>query len=736
MGEELFMKRLVVLLSFLLAVAPAASYASPAAANNEGEGNNAVVEETSGQPEVEVKPPIAKQNVDRIFSEAEEYEPGELIVVFSDAASEEKKQEIVTKYNLKVQSTLQNDRFMLVETPRGKQAEEVAEALVKFPEIKYVQPNKKVKKLFTSQEPYYKKQWYLPKIETPRAWDSTKGSSDVVVAVIDSGVQKDHRDLKGSIVSPIDMVTGSSDYEPDFHGTHVAGIIAAAFNKYGTAGIAPNTKIMPINVFEGEDAYSWTIVAGIEYAVENGADIINMSLGQYGYDYAEDYAIQQAVKKGVTVIAAAGNENTDELFYPAAYSNVIAVSATDSNDRITYFSNYGSYVDVSAPGEGILSTSVGNGYEYLDGTSMAAPVVSGIAALILAKNPFTTVAEVQTILKKSSVDLGNRGWDTFYGNGRVSAYKALTLTNLPIHHFKSADSFTIKGNNRMSASFVAPKNTKLSVSIQNASGKTVKTILSNKKWNGDKATVYWNGSLDNGSYAGNGKYKIVMSVSSEKGSFRTFKTITVKNAMPATITVPATTYFSPAVQSKTSIPVNVSKPAKVTAKVVNAQNKLVKTIWNNVSVGAGQRTLNWDGKNENGKLVGDGTYKVLLTAADANNNKSTAAATVIYDTAAPALSVAADSSVFTADGTNTSWVRFNLKEPATVTVKAVSDQGVHVRFLANNQSFTASTHTLKWDGKNNSGVDVKPGNYQYLVQVKDRAGNTTTKTTPFFALQR
>lgn len=288
----------------------------------------------------------------------------------------------------------------------------------------------------------------------------------------------------------------------------------------------------------------------------------------------------------------------------------------------------------------------------------------------------------------------------------------------------------------MSASFVAPKNTKLSVSIQNASGKTVKTILSNKKWNGDKATVYWNGSLDNGSYAGNGKYKIVMSVSSEKGSFRTFKTITVKNAMPATITVPATTYFSPAVQSKTSIPVNVSKPAKVTAKVVNAQNKLVKTIWNNVSVGAGQRTLNWDGKNENGKLVGDGTYKVLLTAADANNNKSTAAATVIYDTAAPALSVAADSSVFTADGTNTSWVRFNLKEPATVTVKAVSDQGVHVRFLANNQSFTASTHTLKWDGKNNSGVDVKPGNYQYLVQVKDRAGNTTTKTTPFFALQR
>ncbi|MGM9923446.1 MAG: S8 family serine peptidase [Bacillus sp. (in: firmicutes)] len=730
------MKRLVVLLSFLLAVAPAASYASPAAANNEGEGNNAVVEETSGQPEVEVKPPIAKQNVDRIFSEAEEYEPGELIVVFSDAASEEKKQEIVTKYNLKVQSTLQNDRFMLVETPRGKQAEEVAEALVKFPEIKYVQPNKKVKKLFTSQEPYYKKQWYLPKIETPRAWDSTKGSSDVVVAVIDSGVQKDHRDLKGSIVSPIDMVTGSSDYEPDFHGTHVAGIIAAAFNKYGTAGIAPNTKIMPINVFEGEDAYSWTIVAGIEYAVENGADIINMSLGQYGYDYAEDYAIQQAVKKGVTVIAAAGNENTDELFYPAAYSNVIAVSATDSNDRITYFSNYGSYVDVSAPGEGILSTSVGNGYEYLDGTSMAAPVVSGIAALILAKNPFTTVAEVQTILKKSSVDLGNRGWDTFYGNGRVSAYKALTLTNLPIHHFKSADSFTIKGNNRMSASFVAPKNTKLSVSIQNASGKTVKTILSNKKWNGDKATVYWNGSLDNGSYAGNGKYKIVMSVSSEKGSFRTFKTITVKNAMPATITVPATTYFSPAVQSKTSIPVNVSKPAKVTAKVVNAQNKLVKTIWNNVSVGAGQRILNWDGKNENGKLVGDGTYKVLLTAADANNNKSTAAATVIYDTAAPALSVAADSSVFTADGTNTSWVRFNLKEPATVTVKAVSDQGVHVRFLANNQSFTASTHTLKWDGKNNSGVDVKPGNYQYLVQVKDRAGNTTTKTTPFFALQR
>ncbi|WP_052343721.1 S8 family serine peptidase [Bacillus massiliigorillae] len=736
------MKKLSILLALMLAISPITGYAAPETNNQANEqpsqeqSNTVENIENSNQPNAAVQPPVSKKQVKQIFSEAEEYEPGELVISFASTASEEKKQEILKQYDLTVESTLLNGNYILASTPRGDSIQEIAKELVQYKEIAYVQPNTKVKKSFVSQEPYYYKQWYLPKIEAPKAWDVTKGSSDVVVAVVDGGAQKDHPDLKNSIVSPIDMVTGSSDYIADNHGTHVAGIIAAAFNKYGTAGIAPNTKIMPINVFDGEYAETFTIAAAIEYAVKNGADIINLSFGDYAYDYVEDNIIQYAVKNGVVVIAAAGNEDTDLEFYPAAYANVIAVSATDRYDNVTYFSNYGKYVDVSAPGEGIMSTIAGSRYAVMDGTSMAAPVVSGIAALILAKNPFTTVGEVQTILKKSSVDYGNRGWDMFYGSGRVSAYKALTLTGSPISNFKSPSSFTITGKNRISVSFTAPKNTNLSVQIQNANGKVVKTLLSNKAWNGGQATVYWNGSLDNGSYATNGQYKFVVSFTSNKGNFRTYKTIPVKNTMPATVSAPAVTYYSPVAQSKLSLPINVSKPAKLTAQVVNAQNKLVKSIWSNASVSAGSRTFTWDGKNGNGKYMVDGTYKVIFTAVDANKAKSTTSASIVVDREAPALSVAAEPAVFVADGTNTSIARFNVREPAYVTVKVVSNQGENVRTLANNQLFSPSTYSLKWDGKNSSNVDVAVGNYQYVVECKDRAGNITTKATSFFALQR
>ncbi|MEH6940266.1 S8 family serine peptidase [Bacillus sp. JJ722] len=733
------MKKLAMLLSLILAIGPITGYAAPDQASENGlQGQSDTLEntETSNQPNVEVNPPVSKKQVKEIFSEADEYAPRELVISFNASASEARKQEILNQYDLKIQSTLLNGDYILVSTPRGDAIQDIAKELVQYKEIAYVQPNTKVKKEFVSQEPYYYKQWHLPKIEAPKAWDVTKGSSNVVVAVIDGGAQKDHPDLKHSIVSPIDMVTGSSNYIPDDHGTHVAGIIASAFNKYGTAGIAPNTKIMPINVFEGEYAETFTIASAIEYAVKNGADIINLSLGDYAYDYVEDSAIQYAVKNGVTVIAAAGNEDTDFDMYPAGYRNVIAVGATDRNDDITYFSNYGKNIDVTAPGEAIMSTITGSRYGAYDGTSQAAPVVSGIAALILAKNPFTTVGEVQSILKKSSVDYGNRGWDMFYGNGRVSAYKALSLTSLPITNFQSPSSFTITGKNRMSVSFTAPKNTRLTVQIQNANGKVVKTLLSNKAWNGGKATVYWNGSLDNATYASNGKYKFVVSLSSNKGNFRTHKTINVKNTMPATVSAPAVTYFSPVAQSKVSLPVNISKPAKVTAQVVNGQGKLVKSIWNNVSLSAGSRTLSWDGKNENRKYIGDGTYKVQFTAVDGNKVKSTTSASIILDSKAPALSVAADPAVFIANGTNTSTARFNVKEPLYVTVKVVSEQGVTVRTLANNQSFSASTHSLKWNGKNNSNVDVSAGKYQYVVEGKDRAGNKTTKASSFFTLQR
>lgn len=714
----------------MLAIGPITGYAAPNT-DNQSDENQAQSTEVVTDESTTVAPPVSKKRVKQIFSAAKDYEPRELILSFTDTTSEAKQQEILKKYDLEIQSEMNSTQSVLVSTPRGKSIQDIANDLVQYKEVAYVQPNTKVTKSFVSQEPYYKKQWHLPKIDAPKAWDVTKGSSNVIVAVIDGGAQKDHPDLKHSIVSPMDIVTGSSDYIADDHGTHVAGIIAAAFNKYGTAGIAPNTKIMPVNVFEGEEADIFNIAKAIDYAVKNGANIINMSLGEYGYVYIEDAAIQSAVKKGVVVVAAAGNEDTNQNFYPAAYANVIAVSATDSDDYVSDFSNFGKYIDVAAPGVGILSTISGGRYAAYDGTSLAAPIVSGIAALVLAKNPFLTVGEVYNILKNSAIDYGEPGWDPFYGSGRVSASRALALTSQPISDFTSASSFTVTGKNRMNFSFTVPKNTKLTVEVRNANNKKVKSLISNQAWNGGKATVYWNGILDNGSFAGSGSYKFVVSISSAKGNFQTYKTIAIKNIMPATVTIPVTTYYSPIVQGKLNLPIRISNNTRVTAQIINAQDKVVKTLWNNASVSAGSRTIGWDGSKNS-----DGVYQIRFTAFSANNAKSITAGKIVVDRQAPALSVATDSTVFVANGTNTSNVRFNVKESVNVTINVVSENGEIVRALVNNQSYNASTPTLMWDGKDDQQVDVLAGNYHYRIQVKDQAGNVTTKETSSFNLQR
>ncbi len=752
-GGDFFMKKLFYMfMAFLLLSVPVTGYAAEGNGGDAGsvpdgsgvvyglaeaaDGKMDTYEASANDMTSQKVYPYEKKNIEAIFSAAEQYEKDQLIVSFVAGTTAEEQKSIVSQFGLTVIEAADESGFALVGTAKGSSLKDAASKLSSHEKVEYVEPNAILEKTFTPKDPRYGEQWYLPKINAPKAWDSNKGSPAIVVAVIDEGTQKDHPDLKHSVYKPYNMVNGSTNYTAGDHGTHVSGIIAANFNSIGTSGVAPRTKVMPINVFSGLGADVYTVAKAIRYAADKGAHIINMSLGGTSSPAAVNDAVQYAAKKGVTIVAAAGNDNTSRTMYPAAYKNVIAVSATMANDGKASFSNYGNYVDVSAPGVNILSTTARSRYAAYNGTSMATPIISGTAALILAKNPFLTGAEVEYVLKNSAVDLGSKGKDIYFGNGRVNTARALEKTPAPISNMKAPSSLAANGKGSATVTFNAVKNTTLNVTVVNARGKVVRSLVNNKRWAGGKGSAKWNGKLTNGSLAPTGQYKIVVSLSSSKGKVTASKNITVQSVTPPVVTAPASMYFSPPVKGKLNVPVRHNKKVKVTAKIVDSKNKTVRTIMTGSSTAAGLQNIPWTGLDGRGKKVADGTYRLVVTAVDSAGLSKTVSTKIYLDTKKPEAKVSAGPAVFKADGKNTSKANFRSNESAYLHVSLVSDKGVNVRVLTSNKSWPAGSRTFVWDGKNNKGVPVSSGTYQYVIEVKDRAGNKTIVKSAFFKLQK
>ncbi|WP_052339147.1 S8 family peptidase [Gorillibacterium massiliense] len=278
---------------------------------------------------------------------------------------------------------------------------------------------------------YSRYQWNLPKINTENGWTQSKGSSDVIVAVVDTGVDLNHPDLQGRLVKGYNVFDQSSSAKDDVgHGTHVAGVIAATVNNsLGIAGMTWNNPIMPVKVLDSSGSgNTYNVAQGIIWAADHGAKVINLSLGNYASSSFLQDAIRYAFDKDIVLIAAAGNDNTDKPGYPAAYDEVFAVAATDEGNKKASFSNYGDYIDVAAPGVSIASTYPDNQYAALSGTSMASPHVSALAALIRSANPALKNTEVMDIMRKSANDLGNPGKDNQFGYGEINVSQALNLS--------------------------------------------------------------------------------------------------------------------------------------------------------------------------------------------------------------------------------------------------------------------------------------------------------------------
>jgi serine protease len=283
---------------------------------------------------------------------------------------------------------------------------------------------------------YANYQKYLPTVRVDKAWDLSKTAGTQTIGVLDTGVDAGHPDLAGHLLPGYNTFnTALPPNDGDGHGTAVTGIIAAGTaNGAGVAGVAWNAKVRPIKVLDdtgsGDDS---NVINGINWAVKNGVRVINMSLGGEGDNPVLHTAIQNAVKAGVVLVAAAGNTGDSSLHYPAAYPEVLSVGATNRYGVLTSFSTFGDSVDIAAPGYDITSTApraqTPAGYEPywlgLAGTSFSSPIVAGVAALVRNKWPSYTPAQVMARLKATARDAGPRGNDPYYGAGILDAYYAL-----------------------------------------------------------------------------------------------------------------------------------------------------------------------------------------------------------------------------------------------------------------------------------------------------------------------
>ena len=327
-------------------------------------------------------------------------------------------------------------RLAVVGVPAGENAADFARELSAQPGVRYAEPDKTVHLAMASNDPGFIHQWGLSRIGAPAAWDVTRGAA-VKVAVLDTGVDYNHEDLIGRVdtAGGYDFVNNDSDaLDDNGHGTHVAGIVSATLNNgIGVASVAPSATIIPVKVMNAIGTGSTAGVAsGIVWAANHGAKVINLSLESGQDSVAIEDAVQYAVSKDCVVVAAAGNEGASAVAYPAAGPDVIGVGWTDENDIRSVFSNYGAGVDITAPGSSILSTilfaPLGSGYGLMSGTSMAAPHVAGVVALIRAKNPTWNRAMVERQLLGTALDLGAPGRDDYYGFGRVRADTAVEAT--------------------------------------------------------------------------------------------------------------------------------------------------------------------------------------------------------------------------------------------------------------------------------------------------------------------
>lgn len=369
--------------------------------------------------------------------------------LFNDASQTSAK----TEFNdLTKPDTIGLNRIYELTYSSKKGLEEIINEILSNPNVEYAEPRYIHHTDFVPKDPFYlTNQNFLRQVKADLAWDIIRNSSNSVIAIIDSGSDLDHVDLKANILLPGKDLVGASgtnpieDNDPDVksdstdHGVRISGAASAVSNNgIGIASIGYNAKLMIIKAGADNNAKAiYRGYDGIKYAADNGAHIINCSWGGPGGGFFGQDIINYAISRGSLVIAAAGNENSTTPSFPASYLGVISVAAIDNNDRKASYSNYGSSISIAAPGD-VFTTAYGNRYGLSRGTSLAAPIVSSAAALVKARFPLFDMTQVkeQLLATADNIDMLNPTYVGALGKGRLNVFRAVSETTPGIRYQK------------------------------------------------------------------------------------------------------------------------------------------------------------------------------------------------------------------------------------------------------------------------------------------------------------
>lgn len=529
---------------------------------------------------------------------------GELLVGLKDGVSDDDLEKTYKAHGGKKIKSLSKIKVHHIKVPE-KALEAIEAALAKDPKVEFVERNFVGTGGLVPNDPGYASQWHLPRISAPQGWNISTGSPEVVIAVLDSGVDPNHPDLSAKLVPGYNYVYNNNDtHDVHGHGSRVAGIAAASSNSgIGVAGVAWQNKIMPLVVFDstGYGTYSqW--ISGIVYAADHGAKVINMSIGGSSYSSSLQNAVNYAWNKGVVLVACAMNTGSNTPYYPAALNNVLAVAATDSGDNRASWSNYGTWIDVSAPGVSIYSTTNGGGYGTGSGTSFSTPQVAGLAALIMSRNPALSNSQVVELIKQNSDDLGSSGYDPYYGSGRINVYRALSavsgMPTLSVDIISPTDGTTI-----------VPGNVNVDVATNSSAGISKVELYVNGILKDTKSTApyvfLWNTTGLTGSQT------LVSKAFDSAGS--------TASSAPKTVSVASAADTTPPVVSITSVAFG-GRTLTVTGSASDTQSPVVRVdLYVDGALKATDSASPWSFK-VNTKSWSKGTHTLQLKAYDGAGN--------------------------------------------------------------------------------------------------------------------
>ncbi len=499
------------------------------------------------------------------LDDPELYAQGHITVRFADGVDLDGIQSALAVTGAVEVHRIERLNALMLSIPDGADIREALNYYESHPDVLYAEPVVIRRVFWTPNDPLFPRQWHFDAnhINMPAAWNKEKGSSTAIVAIVDTGIAYEDYPIPEYEAGE---VASSDDYyhmAPDFtalqfvagydvvhddghpndqygHGTHVAGTVAQATNNgIGTAGMAPDCKLMPVQVMNYKGSgYDFWIAEGITWAVDHGADVINLSLGGPPGQSSEieHDAIIYAHNKGVVIVASAGNSFIGILSYPAAFEECIAVAATNYNDTRAVYSQYGTGLDISAPGGATYEDKNGDGYpdgvlqctykrvynaqtgvvakvnefayHFFQGTSMAAPHVSGLAALLISHG-ITGVDNVKNAIYTTARDLGTSGYDKVYGWGMIDPAAALDYVPGAVHEESAPAITSVSSPGLFSHStfinYTLPEEGQVTLTVWDATGRRIRTLVDSHQASGTHS-IQWDGTDDNGHPLSSGAY--------------------------------------------------------------------------------------------------------------------------------------------------------------------------------------------------------------------------------------